>query len=65
MDRHGTDSALEAANVALSGRKNRETSRFASIELRDVDPRTGEWEIAATACVGLATLVFILGVWLY
>ncbi len=39
--------ALRSANVALSGRKHREVTRLASIELRSSDPRTSPWEAAA------------------
>ncbi len=57
------DSALRAANLALSGQRHREASRFASIELRFSDPRTGPWEMAAMASVAVASLVIVLGVW--
>ena len=39
------DPALRAANQALSGRKRREVSRIASIELRFTDARSGAWEV--------------------
>ncbi len=57
------DPALRAANLALSGRRRREASRFASIELRFTDPRTGPWEIAAIGSVALASVLIVLGVW--
>jgi hypothetical protein len=57
------DPALRAANLALSGRRRREASRFASIELRFTDPRTGPWEIAAIASVALASVLIVLGMW--
>ncbi len=57
------DPALRAANLALSGRRRREASRFASIELRFTDPRPGPWEIAAIGSVALATVLIVLGVW--
>lgn len=57
------DTALRAANVALTGRQRREASRFASIELRFEDPRTGPWEIAAMTSVALASVLIVLGVW--
>ncbi|MBN2194496.1 MAG: hypothetical protein JW751_16885 [Polyangiaceae bacterium] len=57
------DPALRAANQALSGTRQREASRFASIELRFTDPRTGPWEIAAMGAVGLASTLFVLGLW--
>jgi hypothetical protein len=57
------DSALKAANIALSGSKRREDSRFASIELRFSDRRAGAWEIAAASSVALAAVVLIAGAW--
>lgn len=57
------DPALRAANVALSGRRHREASRFASIELRFTDPRTGPWEVAAVVSVAVASFLIVLGVW--
>ena len=63
-EREHMDSALRAANAALTGRQRREASRFASIELRFTDPRTGPWEIAAMASVAFASLLFVLGLWL-
>src|SRR4051812_47629634 len=49
------DPALRAANLALSGRKRREVSRIASIELRFTDARSGAWEALAMVSVGVAT----------
>ena len=57
------DPALRAANVALSGRKRREVSRIASIELRFTDARSGAWEALAMISVGVATIVGVIGVW--
>jgi hypothetical protein len=57
------DHALRAANLALSGRQRREASRFASIELRFADRRTGPWELAAMASVALASLLIVIGLW--
>ncbi len=57
------DPALRAANLALSGRRHREASRFASIELRFTDPRTGPWEVAALVSVAVASFLIVLGVW--
>lgn len=65
MDRQHIDAALSAANVALTGRRSKETSRFASIELRALDEKTGAWEIAAATCIAFATALFVLGVWFY
>jgi len=61
----GEDTALRAANLALSGRQRREASRFASIELRFADRRTGPWEIAAMASVALASVLIVVGLWLW
>ena len=58
------DPALRAANVALSGQRKRETSRFASIELRFTDQHSGAWEFAAMASVAAAALLVVLGLWL-
>jgi hypothetical protein len=55
--------ALQAANQALTGRSVKAQSRLASTELRDVDAKTGAWEMAAMASVALATFLVVLGVW--
>ena len=57
------DPALRAANQALSGRKRREVTRIASIELRFTDARSGAWEALAMLSVGIATVIGVLGVW--
>ena len=57
------DPALRAANQALSGRKRREVTRIASIELRFTDARSGAWEALAMLSVGVATVIGVLGVW--
>ena len=57
------DPALRAANLALSGRKRREVSRIASIELRFTDARNGAWEALAMISVGVATVLCVIGVW--
>lgn len=62
-DETSDDPGLRAANLALSGRRSREASRFASIELRFSDPRTGPWEAAAMTSVAFAAFLFVLGVW--
>lgn len=59
------DTALRAANLALSGRQRREASRFASIELRFADRRTGPWEMAAMASVAFASLLIVVGLWFW
>jgi hypothetical protein len=58
------DPALKAANDALVGGRNRDASRFASIELKFADRHTGPWEVAAMASVALAAAIFVVGVWL-
>jgi hypothetical protein len=63
MDTETLDPGLREANRALSGRSQREASRFASIELRFTDPRTGPWEVAAATSVAMASMLFVLGVW--
>ena len=55
--------ALRSANVALSGRKHREVTRLASIELRSSDPRSSPWEAAAILSVGVLSLVVVIGCW--
>src|SRR5690606_9228604 len=57
------DPAIRAANHALSGRRQRQASRFASIELRFTDPRTGPWEVAAMFTVPVASLLLAIGGW--
>ncbi len=57
------DTALREANLALSGQRHREASRFASIELRFSDPRPGPWEMAAMASVAMASVLLVVGVW--
>ncbi len=62
-DHQPVDSALRAANQALTGRQRREASRFASIELRITDPRTGPWEMAAMASIAFASMLVVIGLW--
>jgi hypothetical protein len=59
----GVDPAIRAANDALVGKRAREETRFASIELKFTDPRTGPWEMAAMASVAVAAALFVVGVW--
>ncbi|HVW28165.1 MAG TPA: hypothetical protein VHC69_22535 [Polyangiaceae bacterium] len=65
MDRQEVETALQAANVALAGRRQRQASSFASIELRDADPTPAKWEVIATGLVGLVAIVAVLVAWLY
>lgn len=60
MDNH---TALQAANQALTGRSTKHEARLASTELRDVDAKTGAWEMAAMVSVALATLLALVAVW--
>ncbi|HEX9620228.1 MAG TPA: hypothetical protein VF989_08845 [Polyangiaceae bacterium] len=57
------DPGLRAANQALSGRRTREASRFASIELRFARSGSEVWEFASIAAVGFAAVLFVLGLW--
>ncbi len=65
MERQDVETALEAANVALAWRRQRQASSFASIELRDTDPTPAQWEVIATGVVGLIAIVGVLVAWLY
>lgn len=56
---------LLAANLALSGRKHREVTRLASIELRYVDAKSGPWEAVAMLSVGVATMLGVLALWFW
>jgi len=57
------DPALRAANQALSGRRGREASRFASIELRSKTTHTNPWELAALLAVAFAAGLVVLAIW--
>jgi hypothetical protein len=73
------ETALEAANEALSGNALRASSRIASVELRGVDPMQRSsptlrsfddrplsrevWQAAAMVAVGVLTLLFVLTLW--
>jgi hypothetical protein len=73
------ETALEAANEALSGGALRSSSRIASVELRGVDPmrRSGPalpsfedrpptrevWHAAAMLAVGVMTLLLVITLW--
>jgi hypothetical protein len=60
VDNH---SALQAANQALTGRSSKREAKLASAELRDVDARTGAWEMAAMASVALAAILAVIAIW--
>lgn len=59
-----SDLALEAATSALTGRVRRETSRFASIELRATDPDYGLWRALAYVLSVLAAIACVVTLWL-
>ena len=70
MDQEHTDAALQAANLALNGRRlQRTASRFASIQLRgiDTDPVSDRhhlgWEIAAVSLVSFAAVLGVTALW--
>lgn len=65
MERQEVDTALAAANVALSGRRQREASSFASIELREADPGSGRWELVVAAAIGVMAFAIVVAAWLY
>ena len=64
QDIEGENAALRAANLAFSGRKQRDVASLASIELKNNDPRSNAWEAVAMASVGLLAVLVVLGVWL-
>jgi len=57
------DPALRSANLALSGKKRREVSRLASIELRFTDAKAGAWEAMAMVSVAFLAVLVVLGIW--
>ena len=57
--------ALRSANLALSGRKHREVTRLASIELRSTDPSASPWEAAAIVSVAMLSLLVVIGCWFF
>jgi hypothetical protein len=63
MDVESVDPALRAANLALVGHSQRETNRFASIELRFVDHKSGRWEAAAFVSVATMAILVVIGIW--
>lgn len=65
MEREAHVTAIQAANVALTGQRRREASSFASIELRDEDPKSNQWELIAALVVGFAAFVGVLVAWTY
>jgi hypothetical protein len=64
MDQDGELTALRAANLAFSGRRQKSSPALLSIELKASDPRSSLWEVAAMASVGLLATLVVVGVWL-
>jgi hypothetical protein len=65
MHSHSVETAIEAANVALTGRKSRAVSGFASIELREGPGEPRRWEVVVGLVVAVAALAGVLVAWLY
>jgi hypothetical protein len=59
------DPALRAANLALSGRKDREVIRRAAIEFESVDSRNAPWEAVAVLSCGAFALLAVVGLWFW
>lgn len=65
MHSHSVETALEAANVALTGKRSKAVSGFASIELREEPSEHARWEIVVGLVVALAAVAGVLAAWLY
>jgi hypothetical protein len=65
MERQQIETAIQAANVALTGQRRREASSFASIELRTEDPKNERWELIVSAVVGFLAVAIVVTAWLY
>jgi hypothetical protein len=65
MEAQEVQTAIAAANLALTGTRRREASSFASIELRTTEAKTGQWDLAGAAAVGFLTLLALVVAWLY
>jgi hypothetical protein len=65
VDRTSADAALEAANLALQGKRARDTRRLTAIELREIDSQRAAFEIAMAAGAGLVTLGVVLALLLH
>jgi len=59
------ETALRAANLALSGRRQSEIRSLTVVDLRLEDPHTGAWEMAAMAAVALASTLAAVGLWFW
>jgi len=65
MDRQEHEAALQAANVALAGRRRQEAKSLASIELKTQRPRTEHWELLGAAAAGLLAVAAVITIWFY
>jgi hypothetical protein len=65
MDRPSVETAIDAANVALTGRRSTTVTGFASIALKDGVSESGRWEILVGAIVGVSAFVAVVVAWLY
>jgi hypothetical protein len=66
METQEVDTALAAANLALTGSRRRETNSFASIELRATEKNvSGQWDLVVAAGVGFLTVIAVVVAWLY
>lgn len=65
MHSHSVETALEAANVALTGQRSRAVSGFASIELREEPGEPRRWEVIVGLVVAVSALAGVLAAWLY
>ena len=64
--RNDVQTALDAANVALTGQHRRPGSGFASIELRDApSKRHGPVDIAVAAGIAILTVLVLVALWMY
>lgn len=74
MQLESVDPALQAANLALAGRRiERTTTRLASVQLRSLGDEASmarsaqrhvAWEAGAMLAVGLLALSLVIGIWL-
>jgi hypothetical protein len=61
VDRPSVDTALEAANLSLHGKRANAPRRLTAIELRDVTGRHAIREVTMATLAGLITLGVMLG----
>jgi hypothetical protein len=65
MHSHSVQTALDSANVALTGSRSRAVSGFASIELREGPGEPQRWEVVVALVVAIAALAGVMAAWLY